>query len=43
MKAKFFEIGAVPAPTTPEELAAFVAEERKKWAEVVKASGAKVD
>jgi len=43
VKAKFFEIGAVPAPTTPEELAAFVAEERKKWAEVVKASGAKVD
>ena len=43
VKAKFFEIGAVPAPTTPEEFAAFVAEERTKWAEVVKASGAKVD
>ena len=43
VKAKFFEIGAVPAPTTPDEFAAFVAEERKKWAEVVKASGAKVD
>jgi tripartite-type tricarboxylate transporter receptor subunit TctC len=43
VKTKFFEIGAVPAPTTPQELGAFVAEERKKWAEVVKASGAKVD
>ena len=43
VKAKFFEVGAVPAPMTPEEFAAFVAEERKKWAEVVKASGAKVD
>jgi tripartite-type tricarboxylate transporter receptor subunit TctC len=43
VKAKFFEIGAVPAPMTPEEFAAFVAAERTKWAEVVKASGAKVD
>ncbi len=43
VKAKFFEIGAVPAPMTPEDFTAFVGEERKKWAEVVKASGAKVD
>ena len=43
VKAKFFEVGAVPAPMSPAEFAAFVAEERKKWAEVVKASGAKVD
>lgn len=43
VKAKFFEVGAVPAPMKPEEFAAFVAEERKKWAEVVRASGAKVD
>ena len=43
VKTKFFEIGAVPAPMSPDEFAAFVAEERKKWAEVVKASGAKVD
>jgi len=43
VKAKFFEIGAVPAPNSPLEFAAFVAAERTKWAEVVKASGAKVD
>jgi len=43
VKSKFFEVGAVPAPMSPEHFAAFVAEERKKWAEVVKASGAKVD
>ena len=43
VKTKFFEVGAVPAPMSPNEFAAFVAEERKKWAEVVKASGAKVD
>ena len=43
VKAKFFEVGAVPAPMTPEAFATFVGEERKKWAEVVKASGAKVD
>jgi tripartite-type tricarboxylate transporter receptor subunit TctC len=43
VKAKFFEVGAVPAPMSPHEFGAFVAEERKKWAEVVKDSGAKVD
>ena len=43
VKTKFFDVGAVPAPMSPNEFAAFVAEERKKWAEVVKASGAKVD
>ena len=43
VKSKFFEVGAVPAPMSPEQFAAFVAEERKKWAQVVKASGAKVD
>ncbi len=43
VKSKFFEIGAVPAPMKPAEFTAFVTEERNKWAEVVKASGAKVD
>jgi tripartite-type tricarboxylate transporter receptor subunit TctC len=32
-----------PAPMKSAEFAAFVAEERKKWAEVVKTLGAKVD
>ena len=35
--------GAAPAPMTPAEFAAFVDKERKKYAELVKASGAKVD
>ena len=41
VKAKFFEVGAVPAPMSADDFAAFVGEERKKWAEVVKASGAR--
>ena len=40
---KLTEIGAVPSPMTPEQFTAFIATERKKWSEVVKASGAKVD
>ncbi|NWG25257.1 MAG: tripartite tricarboxylate transporter substrate binding protein [Pseudorhodoplanes sp.] len=40
---KLTEIGAVPSPMTPEQFADFIAAERKKWSEVVKASGAKVD
>lgn len=40
---KLNEIGAVPSPMTPEQFTAFIAGERKKWSEVVKASGAKVD
>lgn len=41
--AKFTEIGAVPSPMTPDQFAEFISGERTKWAEVVKASGAKVD
>jgi tripartite-type tricarboxylate transporter receptor subunit TctC len=42
-KAKFFELGAVPSPMTPEAFAAFVNEERGKWQEVVKAAGVTVN
>ena len=35
--------GAAPAPMTPEEFAAFVQKERKKYGELAKASGAKAD
>jgi tripartite-type tricarboxylate transporter receptor subunit TctC len=35
--------GAAPAPTTPAEFAAFVQKERRKYGELVRASGAKVD
>jgi tripartite-type tricarboxylate transporter receptor subunit TctC len=37
---KLTEIGAVPSPMTPDQFASFIASERTKWAEVVKASGA---
>lgn len=37
---KLTEIGAVPSPMTPDQFTAFIAAERAKWAEVVKASGA---
>jgi tripartite-type tricarboxylate transporter receptor subunit TctC len=43
VKEKLFEIGAIAAPMTPEEFTKFIDAERTKWAEVVKASGAKLD
>jgi tripartite-type tricarboxylate transporter receptor subunit TctC len=36
------EVGAVPAPTTPEEFTDFIAAERRKWQEVVQAAGVQV-
>jgi tripartite-type tricarboxylate transporter receptor subunit TctC len=36
-------LGATPVGNTPEEFASFMAAETKKWADVVKASGAKVE
>lgn len=43
MKAKLARIGAQPAPTTPEQFGALVQRELKKYARIVKVSGAKVD
>ena len=43
IKDKLFEIGAAASPMTPEEFVKFIDSERTKWAEVVKASGAKID
>lgn len=40
---KLTDIGAVPSPMTPDQFMAFIASERGKWAEVVKASGATVN
>jgi tripartite-type tricarboxylate transporter receptor subunit TctC len=35
--------GAIPSGNTPAEFAKFIDAEHKKWAQVVKNSGAKVD
>ena len=43
VKEKLSEIGAVASPMTPEDFVKFIDGERTKWAEVVKASGAKMD
>jgi tripartite-type tricarboxylate transporter receptor subunit TctC len=43
LKERLQSQGAVPSGMTPAEFTAFIAAETKKWAQVVKASGAKVD
>ena len=43
MKEKLLAQGAIPGGNTPAEFAKFIDAEHKKWAQVVKASGAKVD
>jgi tripartite-type tricarboxylate transporter receptor subunit TctC len=41
-KNKLVEIGAVASPMSPEQFVEFIAAERKKWQDVVKASGASI-
>ena len=43
VKEKLLAQGAIPSGNTPQEFAKFIDLEIKKWAPVVKASGAKVD
>jgi tripartite-type tricarboxylate transporter receptor subunit TctC len=43
MKEKLLAQGAIPGGNTPEQFNAFINAEHVKWAQVVKASGAKVD
>jgi len=43
MRERLTLLGAEPAPTTPEQFAAFIQRELAKYARIVKASGAKVD
>ncbi len=43
VKEKLLAQGAIPSGNTPQEFAKFIDSEIKKWAPVVKASGAKVD
>ncbi len=43
MKEKLATLGLDPNPGTPEALMALMQRETDKWAQVVKASGAKLD
>lgn len=43
IKEKLLAQGAIPSGNTPTEFAKFIDSEHKKWAQVVKNSGAKVD
>jgi tripartite-type tricarboxylate transporter receptor subunit TctC len=43
MKEKLLAQGAIPGGSTPQEFAGMIDSEIRKWAQVVKASGAKVD
>jgi len=43
LKQRYAAIEAEPTGGTPEQFAAYVRQERIKWAGVVKKSGAKVD
>lgn len=43
MRERLSRMGAEPAPTSPEQFAAFIRAELAKYEKVVKFSGAKVD
>jgi len=43
IKAKFADLGAESIGSTPQELAAFLAAEMRKWAEVVKAADIRIE
>lgn len=43
LQAKLAELGVEPAPVEPGKVGAYVAAEGKRWADVIKRSGAKLD
>lgn len=43
VQQKFAELGGVPGGETPAEYDAFIAQERKNWAQIVKTSGITLD
>ena len=43
IRQKFAELGGVPGGETPAEYDAFIAQERKSWAQIVKTSGITLD
>jgi tripartite-type tricarboxylate transporter receptor subunit TctC len=43
VKASLLQRGAIAAPTTPEELQAYVKSELAKWTPIIQAAGIKAD
>lgn len=43
VKARFQVLGLEPTPSTPAQMAAYARAEREKWAQVIRASGIKLD
>jgi len=43
MAASMKRIGVAPSPGTPQDFAAFIAEEAPKWREIVKSSGVQIN
>lgn len=43
IRARLSELGAEPAPGTPEQLTALIRRDMERWAEVIRLSGARVD
>ena len=43
IRAKLTEIGTEPASSSPQDFKAFISAERKKWGEVIKKTGVKVE
>jgi tripartite-type tricarboxylate transporter receptor subunit TctC len=41
MKARFSELGGVPAPMSPADFGKMIADETEKWGKVVKFAGIK--
>ena len=39
VRTKFADLGGIPGGETPAEYDAFIAQERKSWAQIVKAAG----
>ena len=39
LRQRFADLGGVPGGETPAEYDAFIAQERKSWAQIVKAAG----
>lgn len=43
MRQRFADLGGIPGGETPAEYDAFIDQERRNWAQIVKASGITLD